>query len=681
MKSKVLLYAGVSLLVMACNSNRDSENKSTEIEPIVSHIDSSMSPGNDFFAFANNNWFKNNAIPNEESSNGIFQMVRDTVNKSILEILKNAAQSNSQAGSNNQKIGDLYFTGLDSVSIEKAGISPIQAEIDMINKITTIKEFNATLIELQKQDVNALFNFGVGRDEKNSSKYAVQFYQGGLGLPERDYYFSKDPAIETIRTKYKVLIKDFIQYIEKDEAKATKAASEVFELELQIAKGCRKLEELRDPYKNYNKMSVAAFSDLCSELDLKNNLQVMGLYNVDSVIVGQPEYYKNINSILKSAKIESLKSYLKYNLINNYAGYLTNEIRQTNFNFFETELSGTQKQKNRTKKVTEEVNSMLGELVGQEYVKNYLPQGTKEKLIEIGKNIMVVFEQHIKNLEWMSAETKVKALSKLSKVTMKLGYPDKWKDYSALNISRESYCKNIKEIMKWNYNFNIQKYGKPMDKTEWLMSPQTYNAYYEPTLNEICIPACNIIVPGYKGLPSDAILYAIIGGSTFGHEITHGFDDQGSQYSENGNLKNWWTKEDKTKFDEKTQALALQFDEYKVLDSLKVRGKATLGENIADLGGVVMGLEAFKNTSQGKSTEKQANGLTPMQEYFLGYAYAWMVQRTPAMARRQIMTDVHAPSKYRVIGPLVNIDEFYTSFNVTEKDFYFKPKDKRIKIW
>jgi putative endopeptidase len=344
-------------------------------------------------------------------------------------------------------------------------------------------------------------------------------------------------------------------------------------------------------------------------------------------------------------------------------------------------MSGTKSQKPRYKRIVEQTDGALGELVGQIYVANYLPKGTKEKLLEIGENIRTVYAEHIKTLSWMSAETKTKALSKLAKVSMKVGYPDKWKDLSSVKITRDAYLANIKNINQWSFERSIQKYGKPVDKTEWEMTPQTYNAYYNPVDNEIVVPACNIIVPGFEGqMPDDAVLYGIIGGSTFGHEITHGFDDQGSQYDEDGNLKDWWTKQDREKFTEKTKAIVAQYSAYVVLDSMHVNGEATQGENIADLGGVVMGYEAFKKTKQGKNNE-MINGLTADQRYFLAYGYAWMVNRRPENLARQIMSDVHSPSEFRVNGAVVNIDEFYKAFNIQKGDKLWRDESQRIKIW
>ena len=395
-----------------------------------------------------------------------------------------------------------------------------------------------------------------------------------------------------------------------------------------------------------------------------------------SMKVGYPDKWKDLSSV----KI-TRDAYLTWNVINNYAAYLNKDFETANFNFYSKTMSGTKSQKPRYKRIVEQTDGALGELVGQIYVANYLPKGTKEKLLEIGENIRTVYADHIKNLSWMSAETKTKALSKLAKVSMKVGYPDKWKDLSSVKIKRDAYLANIKNINHWAFERSIQKYGKPVDKTEWEMTPQTYNAYYNPVDNEIVVPACNIIVPGFEGqMPDDAVLYGIIGGSTFGHEITHGFDDQGSQYDEDGNLKDWWTKQDREKFTEKTKAIVAQYSAYVVLDSMHVNGEATQGENIADLGGVVMGYEAFKKTKQGKNNE-MINGLTADQRYFLAYGYAWMVNRRPENLARQIMSDVHSPSEFRVNGPVVNIDEFYKAFNIQKGDNMWRDESQRIKIW
>jgi putative endopeptidase len=412
-------------------------------------------------------------------------------------------------------------------------------------------------------------------------------------------------------------------------------------------------------------------------LEVINNL---GIQNPDSIIIGQPEFFSGFEKSLKNYSIEEWKTYLRWNLINTYSDYLSKPFVDQNFYFYYTVLEGVPEMRPRWKRVVDQTDGSLGELIGQVYVAEYLPKGTKEKLLEIGENIRKVYAERIKNLDWMGEATKKKALQKLSKIYMKVGYPDKWKDMSSLQTDRNSYAGNIKRVIEWRYNYRISKYGKPVDRTEWGMTPQTYNAYYSPSNNEICVPACNIMVPGFEGrLPDDAVLYGIIGGSTFGHEITHGFDDQGSKYDAMGNLNEWWTKEDREKFVAKTKLIVEQFDEYKV-DSLHVNGENTQGENIADLGGVVMGLEAFKKTKQYKDDIEIA-GLTPVQRYFLAYAYAWMVDKRIEAQKRQIMTNEHAPEQFRVLGPLSNMVEFYDAFDVQEGDPMWRPAKKRAEIW
>jgi len=675
---KKIIFAASVLFLSAC-SQKTIDKAS---DPIVNHIDSSTTAGENFFLYANNNWFKNNPIPSTENSNGIFRTIQDTINSAVFAICQKAAAVKDAAeGSNEQKIGDFYSSGMDTLRIEKLGIQPLQEEL---NQIAAIKDLNGlveNMASLNKIGVSPLFNLFVGRDDKKSSEYAVSLYQGGLGLPDRDYYFNSDARTVNIRNEYQKHIANIFILAGENQNNACQKTKAVFQIETALAKASRKLADTRDPYKNYNKMSVAQVSKLSKNISFENILSIYGLIKVDSIIVGQPEFVSALGESLTKFTIADWQAYLTWNVINNYAAYLNKDFETANFNFYSKTMSGTKSQKPRYKRIVEQTDGALGELVGQIYVANYLPKGTKEKLLEIGENIRTVYADHIKNLSWMSAETKTKALSKLAKVSMKVGYPDKWKDLSSVKIKRDAYLANIKNINHWAFERSIQKYGKPVDKTEWEMTPQTYNAYYNPVDNEIVVPACNIIVPGFEGqMPDDAVLYGIIGGSTFGHEITHGFDDQGSQYDEDGNLKDWWTKQDREKFTEKTKAIVAQYSAYVVLDSMHVNGEATQGENIADLGGVVMGYEAFKKTKQGKNNE-MINGLTADQRYFLAYGYAWMVNRRPENLARQIMSDVHSPSEFRVNGPVVNIDEFYKAFNIQKGDKLWRDESQRIKIW
>ena len=679
MQLKTKLAASVlsALFVISCNKKEIHYE-----DPLLTNRDTTIVPGDDFFHYANGGWFKKNPIPSSESSNGIFRTIGDTINAQIKSICeKSAANKDAVKGSNEQKIGDFYASGMDTVSIEKNALKPLLVTFSKIDAIKDVPELMNTIGYLHTIGAGPAFSFYVGQDDKISSKNALFFGQGGLGLGQRDYYFNTDAETVKIRTEYVKHIQAMMELIGDDAARAKAAAGTIMKLETELAKNSRKLEALRDPNKNYNKMSLAQFKASTPSIAWDVVLPQLGIKNADTLIVGQPEFYKGLDKIVSTYSIEDWKTYLKWDVVNSYASYLNSDIEKQNFYFYSTVMNGVKEQKPRWKRIVEQTDGSLGELIGQVYVKEYLPKGSKEKLLEIGNNIRDVYADHIKKLDWMSEETKKKALFKLSKIVMKVGYPDKWKDLSSISITRNDFFANVMAVNKWAYEDMIQKYGKSVDRTEWGMFPQTYNAYYNPSNNEICVPACNILVPGFEGrMPDDAILYGIIGGSTFGHEITHGFDDQGSQYDDKGNLKDWWTAEDKAKFNQKTKAIVAQFNKFEPLKGKFVNGDATQGENIADLGGVVMGYEAFKKTKQFKSQEK-ISGLTPAQRYFLAYGYAWKVQAKDESIARQIMSDVHSPAQFRIIGPLMNIPEFYEAFNVKEGNKMYLPEKDRVVIW
>ncbi len=672
--SRILLILIVaSLNFLSCNK------KEVELpDPLVTNRDTLVNPADNFFNYANGGWFKNNPIPSTEQSNGIFRTIADTINNQIKQICEKSSQDESaEVGSNKQKIGDFYASGMDSIAINKAGISPLKLEFSKIDAIKDVPSLLTSIAHLHTIGASPAFSFYLGQDDKISTKYALFLGQGGLGLGNRDYYFNTDEQTVKIRTEYVKHLQAMLKLMGQNQAGATS----IMKLETDLAKASRKLEDLRDPIKNYNKMTVVSLGKITPNINWNSIFPVLGVVKADSVIVGQPEFYKALNTFVKSYSIEDWKTYLKWDLVNSYAAYLNSDIEKQNFKFYSTVMNGVSKQKPRWKRVVGQTDNYLGELIGQVYVGEYLPKGSKEKLLEIGNNIRDVYADHIKKLDWMSEATKVKALNKLSKIVMKVGYPDKWKDLSSMKIDRRSYCANVIQANIWGYKDMINKYGKPVDRTEWSMQPQTYNAYYNPSNNEIVVPACNIIVPGYEGrMPDDAILYGIIGGSTFGHEITHGFDDQGSQYDEKGNLNNWWTPEDLKKFQAKTKLIVAQFNKYTVLENKHINGEATQGENIADLGGVVMGYEAFKKTAQYKNNQKISN-LTPDQRFFLAYGYAWMVNSKDEALASQIMTDVHAPAQFRINGPLSNIPEFYKAFNVKPGNKMYQPDSLRVVIW
>ena len=670
------------LATTLCLTSCSKKETAHEDDPIITHQDSTVNPGDDFFMYANGNWFKQNPIPASERSNGIWTIIGDTINAQIKQICEKSAKNTSATkGSNEQKIGDFYAAGMDTTTIDKLGLSPLKLEINKIKEIQDIPSLLTSISHLHRIGANPAFGLYVGQDDKISNKYAVVLAQGGLSLGNRDYYFNTDTETVNIRNEYVKHLQKMAELIGYSKEVAQQNAATILKMETEMAKNSRKLEALRDPIKNYNKMSIEAFSATTPNIDWKYVTSSMGLKNVDSLIVGQPEFYTALNQMVKSYSIANWKTYLEWQLIDSYANYLSVDFEKQNFYFFSTVMSGVKEQKPRWKRIVEQTDGALGELIGQIYIKDYLPKGSKEKLLEIGNNIRDVYAERIKKLDWMSEATKQKALFKLSKIVMKVGYPDKWKDLTSIDIKRNTYLTNVMATNVWNVNDMISKYGKPVDRTEWGMFPQTYNAYYNPSNNEICVPACNILVPGFEGrMPDDAILYSIIGGSTFGHELTHGFDDQGSQYDEKGNLNNWWTADDSKKFKEKTKLIVEQYSQYEALPGKFVNGDATQGENIADLGGIIMGFEAFKKTAQYKNKEI-INGLSPQKRFFLGYAYAWMVNIKPESLAQQLLTDVHSPAKYRINGPLQNMPEFYEAFSIKPGSTMRRAATKRVVIW
>ncbi len=679
MKS-IQLFLSFSFFLMTFISCQPAKKDSSP-DPLVAHIDTTVQPGADFFQYANGSWFKANPIAASEQSGGIFQVIQDTINAQILKICKTSSTEKAEEGSNKQKIGDFYFSGMDSLSLNKNGIEPIQKYLDQIDQAKTPEQLATLAAFIHKSASAPMFDFGVWQDSKISSKNAINISQGGLSLPDRMFYFDNDARSVMIREKFLAHLENMYKIMGYDALKAKQAAENQMKLETALASASRKKEDTRDPLKNYTKLSANQLLALTPNFNWTVFFKESGLAKVDSVIVGQPEFLTALNSDLKKFGIEDWKNYLKYKFVRGMASFLDDNTYKEMFSFYSQTLRGVQQPKPRWKRVVEQTDGYLGELIGQVYVAEYLPAGTKEKLQEIGNAIKVVYAERIKNLDWMSATTKEKALQKLQTMIMKVGYPDKWKDLSSMKISRESLAENVINANQWFSNYNISKYGKPVDRTEWGMQPQNYNAYYNPSNNEIVVPACNIIVPGYeRKMADDAILYAIIGGSTFGHEMTHGFDDMGSKFDDKGNLKNWWTKEDSTKFYAKTKMIVKQFSQYNPIDSLHINGELTQGENIADLGGIIMGYQAFQKTKQYQNKEMIA-GKTPDQRFFLGFGLAWMLNMRPEAIANQVKSDEHSPAKYRVIGTLSNIPEFYAAFGVKEGDKMWRPDSLIVKIW
>ncbi|MEZ5014990.1 MAG: M13 family metallopeptidase [Chitinophagales bacterium] len=670
-----------TILLFSCKG-KEKEADNPYANFLQDYMDTTVRPGDDFFKYAMGNWLKNNPIPESESSWGIWSLVNEENYKRLRQVNEEAAANvDAKKGSVEQKIGDFWFTGMDSVGIDKMGITPLQSELDKIHAIKDLRGVAQEAAYLQSIGVNAMFDGYIFQDEKNSELVRMHFYQGGLGLPERDYYFDNDDRTKNIRAEYMQHVTKMFTLMGYNAADAGHNASTIMGMEMSLAAASRKLEDLRDPYLNYNKMSVAELQKACNSIQWDDFFTVMGAGGIDTVIVGQPEFFAQLDKSLKGESIDNWKVYLEWNLINGYAPYLSSDFDQEHFHFYSTVLNGVTEQKPRWKRVLRSEENAMGFLLGQIYVQKYYPPEEKERYTKIVENVMTAYAGHIKNLDWMSDSTKTKALEKLSTVVKKVGYPDHWRDYSALEIERDAYVLNVIRANKFAVAYEIQKLFKPVDRTEWDMTPQTWNAYYNPSNNEIVLPAAAFIVPGVPDkYVDDAIAYGYAAGSTIGHEITHGFDDQGSQYDAKGNLVDWWTESDKEKFNEKTQQIVDQFNGYIVIDSIHVNGEATQGENIADLGGMLLGLEAYKMTDEYKAG-KTIGGLTPTQRYFLGFALSWYGHIRPEALAVRAKTDVHAPNFLRVNGPVTNIDDWYSAFNVQPGDSLFVPKDKRITIW
>lgn len=675
-----LIYpAFLSLMVISCNAVKK-EDKTRDI--LAEDMDTTANPANDFFSYANGGWIKKNPIPESERSFGIAKLVMNETYDRMKKLSEEAAaDKNAAPGSSTQKIGDFYASGMDSAACDAQGYSKLQPELESINAIRDMDDVRAVVAHQQIIGSNPLFSLGILQDEKNSNEYALHLEQGGIGLPNRDYYFNNDSRTKKIREEYVKHVANTFKLIGDDDATAAKHAAAVMKLETNLARSSRKLEDLRDPYANYHKMNMDQLNKLNPSMKFRDMFEAMNLKNIDSVIVGQPEFYKEVEQELKSTPVEDWKTYLRWNLVASFAPYLSKEFDQEQFYFNGVILSGVKTQRPRWKRVLDNQENYLGDALGELYVKNYYSPATKERYVQLTDNVIAAYKEHIEKLDWMSDSTKQKALAKLATVRKKVGYPDKWKDYSSMNISRSSYVENIIEGNKWYYNYYLDKLGKPVDRDEWQMTPQTYNAYYNPSNNEIVLPAAAFIIPGIPdSLADDAMVYGYAGASTIGHEITHGFDDEGRQFDADGNLKEWWTKEDAEKFDHRANLYVDQFNNYVVLDSMHVNGKASLGENIADLGGVTIAIDAFKKTEQYKKGEK-INGLTPMQRYFMGYALSWLHQQRDESLANQIMTDVHAPAFLRVNGPVANVPEFYEAFGVKEGNKMWRPDSIRVKIW
>ena len=676
---KLLIPAMLGVFCLASNVNAQQTAPGSYHAIELKNLDQSVKPGDNFYEFAVGNWVKNNPVPASKSSWFSFDELYDHNRTVLKEVVYAAASANAAKGTNTQKVGDFFSTSMDSTRLNALGASPLKPYLDKIDEIKDTQGVLSTFTYFDRRGLGTVYNFSVNPDDKNSSKYIPGFGQSGLGLPDKDYYINSDAPSLAIRASYVKHISTMLQLSGQSEAEADKAASDILKLETTLAIASMDRVAMRDPYATYHKMTLADFTKSSPGINWNSQMAELGVNRVDSILVAQPEFFKKLASLVKSEPITTWKEYFRYKLVASTASSLGDKFQEESFDFNGRILNGAKVQEQRWERETSTIDYFMGEALGQEYVKIAFPPAAKVRMLELIKNLKLAFAERIQALDWMSATTKVKALKKLQAIMVKVGYPDKWIDYAKLEIIKGDNFGNYMRAREFNFNRNIARYGKVVDRTIWDMSPPTVNAYYNPGFNEIVFPAGILQPPFFDFKADDAVNYGAIG-AVIGHEMTHGFDDQGRQYDYQGNLKDWWTKEDAVKFKEKADRVVRQFSGYTVLDTVHVNGNLTLGENLADLGGTMIAFQAFKKTAQGKSDVK-IDGFTPDQRFFLGFSQVWRGNITAENEAVGIKTDPHAPGKWRVIGPLSNNPDFYKAFNIKQGDAMYRKDDVRARIW
>lgn len=678
--SSVLLSAALCLLSVQTYAQHDSKPVKKQVFIDKADMDLSKNPGNDFYNYASGTWIKNNPVPPKETRWGSFNKLRDFNINAVKTILNDAANNKKAApGSIERRVGDFYSAGMDSIIIEKLGHSPISADLEKVNQLSDLQEIVEHAAVMRTTGAGSpFFGFFVGQDRKNVKNIVPQLFQGGTTLGDRDFYLKNDARSLKMQDALKQYITTLFTLTGTSQTEAEKNAGIIFSIEKTLAAAQMSRVEMRDPYKTYNKFSIADLGKTTSNLNWVSLMPLMKVNGQDTVLVNSPNFFTELNSLLGSTPVNELKTYLQWNVLKSAAPYLSSDFVNATFAYNQV-ITGQRVQTPRWQRVSSLTDGTVGDLLGQLYVNKHFKPEAKARMQELVSNLVKAYEIRIKNLDWMSDVTKQKALDKLHAFTPKIAYPDKWKNYEGLEINKNTFFANLKNASAWSYNDMVNQLGKPVDKTRWGMTPPTVNAYYNPVNNEIVFPAGILQFPFFDPNADDAVNYGGIG-AVIGHEISHGFDDQGSQYDKDGTLRNWWTDEDRVKFKEKATALEKQFNDYTVLDTLHVNGKLTLGENIGDLGGLNAAYEAFKMTGQGKSTTK-IDGFTPDQRFFLSWAQVWKGNILNESAAQLIVVDPHSPGQYRTIGAPVNMDAWYDAFDVKPGDKLYKKPEDRIRIW
>ena len=663
----VLLAAGASQRTFAQTTKR----------VVITGIDASRKPGDDFFTYANGIWYDTIRIPDSQTGVGAYSFMNYPQRKLMKGILDSISSAKNPAGSIEQKVGDFYAAGMDTATINKRGFQPIKpllARIDAVGDVASLLKFVA---DQQKAGNGSIVDFYVGPDDKQSTVTIAQFSQTGTGLPERGYYFKTDSSTVRIQKAYQTYLARLFELTGMDAATAKKNATVTFDIEKQLASAHKTNVELRDVKANYNKLSVAELSKKQPALNWGALLNGLGV-KVDSVNVGQPAYYDKLNAMLQSVSIPDWRIYLKAHSLTSYSNFLSQPFVDASFAYSKV-LTGQAVKQTRAEEMTQAVDQTIGDALAQLYVKKYFPESAKKRMAVLVDNLKKAFEARIDRLDWMSDSTKAKAKDKLHAFTQKIGYPDKWRDYSLVNVKRDTYFENRLSANNNDYLYSLNKLGKPVDRSEWHTTPPTVTAYNNPPLNEIVFPAGILQPPYFDVNADDALNYGGIG-MVIGHEITHSFDDQGAQYDKIGNVTNWWTETDYAKFKAKTQQVIDQYNSFTVLDTVHIKGALTVGENTADIAGVAIAYDAFKLTEQGKSSTT-LDGFTPDQRFFISIARIWRVKTRDAYTAMYVNTNPHSPAKWRVNGPLMNFTPFYKAFNIQPTDKMFKPEKDRITVW
>ena len=668
---KITLIAAV-ILVTACAKKEEFTSGIYK-----KNMDTKVNPGDNFADYVNGTWYKKTKIPADKAGYGAFDMLYDKSQKDIKVIIETAAKSKNAEGSDEQKIGDYYASFMNRKDRDAKGIMPMQLDLKAIDLIANYTDLASYFGKANRTGATTPITIFVNQDSKNPNEYTLTTWQAGLGLPEREYYTATDAKMADIRKKYVMHVEKMLQLSSIENP--AENASKIMVLETTIAASHMKKEDTRDVVKLYNKYTIADLKTLTPDFDWAAMLKSAGMDKEKTIIISQVDYTKSLNNIIKNTPLDTWKIYLKWSLINRNSGRLNTALDNQNFEFYGKTLYGTEKQQEDWKRAVNGVNGAMGEMVGKVYVGSHFSPEAKERMVTLVKNLLKAYTESIKKLDWMSAETKKQALAKVEKFMIKIGYPDTWRDYSALKVAKNDLYGNSVRAIEFEYQRNINKLGKPVDRTEWGMTPQTVNAYYNPSLNEIVFPAAILQPPFFDLNADDAVNYGGIG-AVIGHEIGHGFDDQGSAYNGDGVMKNWWTDKDLTAFKAKTAALETQYNGFKAFPDLNVNGAFTLGENIGDLGGLSIAIKAYKESLKGKEAPVM-DGFTGMQRVFLGWGQVWGEKAREKAIRSQIAGDPHSPAKFRINGVVRNVPEFYEAFKIKPTDSLYLAPEKRVKIW